>query len=114
MMTRIAWAVLLTAVIGAYPVFADELFDAETAKRHFNTGLELYFKQDYKNAIKEFETATEIDPENANAYYFMGYSYYKLKDMKKAMEVFDQAYDANTKYSPIRKTSTNEPLPGPE
>jgi hypothetical protein len=41
----------------------------------------------------------------------MGYSYYKLKDMKKAREVFDQAYEADTKYSPIRKTSMDETPP---
>jgi tetratricopeptide (TPR) repeat protein len=111
-MIRIAWAVLLTTMIGLSPVFADELFDVDAAKQHFNTGLELYFKQDYKNAIKEFETASQIDPENPNAFYFMGYSYYKLKDMKKAREVFDQAYEADTKYSPVRKTSMDESPPG--
>jgi tetratricopeptide (TPR) repeat protein len=99
-------------MIGLSPVFADELFDADAAKQHFNTGLELYFKQAYKNAIKEFEAASTIDPDNANALYFMGYSYYKLKDMKRAREVFDQAYGADTKYSPIRKTPTVETPPG--
>jgi hypothetical protein len=42
----------------------------------------------------------------------MGYSYYKLKDMKKAREVFELAYEADTKYSPIRKSSTGETPPG--
>ncbi|MBI3595988.1 MAG: tetratricopeptide repeat protein [Nitrospirae bacterium] len=113
-MIRIVWTVLLMTVTGLSPVFADELFDADAAKQHFNTGLELYFKQDYKAAIKEFEAASEIDPENANAYYFMGYSYYKLKDMKKAREVFDQAYEADTKYSPIRKSPTDQKPPAQE
>ncbi|HET6465565.1 MAG TPA: tetratricopeptide repeat protein [Nitrospiria bacterium] len=110
-MIRMAWAVLLMAVTAFSPVFADELFDSNAATQHFNAGLDLYFKQNYKDAIKEFEAAAEIDPENANAYYFMGYSYYKLKDMKKAREVFEQAYEADTKYSPLRKSSAGETPP---
>jgi len=113
-MIRIAWAVMLLTVIAFSPVFADELFDATAATQHFNAGLDLYFKQDYKEAIKEFEAAAEIDPENANSYYFMGYSYYKLKDMNKAREVFEQAYEADTKYSPMRKASTGETPQGPK
>ncbi len=113
-MNRILWAVLLTISVGLTSAFADELFDAETAKHHFNAGLALYFKKDYKNAIKEFQEAAEIDPENANAYYFMGYAYYKLKDMKKAMEVFDQAYEVDTKYSPLRNAPITENPQGQE
>jgi tetratricopeptide (TPR) repeat protein len=113
-MIRIIWAVLLMLSVGLTSVAADELFDAEAAKHHFNAGLDLYFKKDYKNAIKEFEEAAQIDPENANAYYFMGYAYYKLKDMKKAMEVFDQAYEADAKYSPLRNASMNDNPQGQE
>src|SRR6185295_2334779 len=71
---------------------ADELFDTKAADAHFQEGLKLYFKQQYKDATKEFEEAIKIDPENAKAYYFIGYSYYKLKNMPKAMETFEQAY----------------------
>jgi len=113
-MIRILWAVLLTISVGLASAAADELFDAEAAKHHFNAGLALYFKKDYKNAIKEFQEAAEIDPENANAYYFMGYAYYKLKDMKKAMEVFDQAYEVDAKYSPLRNAPMTENLQGQE
>jgi tetratricopeptide (TPR) repeat protein len=113
-MIRTLGAMFLILSVGLTSVFGDELFDADAAKQHFNAGLDLYFKKDYKDAIKEFEEAAQIDPENANAYYFMGYSYYKLKDMKKAREVFDQAYEVDSKYSPIRNASTNEPSPGGE
>jgi len=101
-MNRLIWAVLLVISVGLASVSADELFDAEEAKQHFNAGLDLYFKKDYQNAIKQFEEAAQSDPENANAYYFMGYAYYKLKDMKKAMEVFDQAYEVDAIYSPLK------------
>ena len=113
-MFRIIGAVLLMISVGLASAAADELFDADTAKLHFNAGLDFYFKKDYKNAIQEFQEAAEIDPENANAYYFMGYAYYKLKDMKKAMEVFDQAYEADAKYSPLRNAPMNENPEGQE
>ncbi|MEK6684121.1 MAG: tetratricopeptide repeat protein [Nitrospirota bacterium] len=101
-MIRIIGTVLLTISVGLTSVSAAELFDAEAAKHHFDAGRDFYVKKDYENAIKEFEEAAQIDPENTHAYYFMGYAYYKLKDMKKAMEVFDQAYEADAKYSPPR------------
>lgn len=110
-MIRIAWAVLWLTVTGVSPVLAEQLFDTEAATEHFNAGLDLYFSHNYKDAIREFETAAEIDPDNANAYYFMGYSYYKLKDMTKAREVFDQAYETDSKYSPIHNASTGEVPP---
>lgn len=113
-MIRTIGAILLTISVGLTSAFGDELFDTDAAKQHFNAGLGLYFKLDYKNAIKEFEEATQIDPENANAYYFMGYSYYRLKDMQKAREVFAQAYEVDSKYSPLRNAPTNEPSPGGE
>lgn len=96
---------------------ADELFDTKAADAHFQQGLKLYFKQQYEGAIKEFEEAVKIDPENAKAYYFLGYTYYKLKDMPKAMETFEQAYLLDQRYSPIPRTSSPEqpePLPSPD
>ena len=113
-MIRMIGAMLLTIAVGLTSVFADELFDAEDAHQHFNTGLDLYFKKDYGGAIKEFEEAVQIDPENADAYYFMGYSYYKLRDMQKAMEVFDQAYEADVKYSPLRRMPESGASPAEE
>ena len=96
---------------------ADELFDTRAADAHFQQGLKLYFKQQYENAVTEFEEATKIDPDNAKAYYFLGYSYYKLKDMPKAMETFEEAYHLDQRYSPIPKGSPPTPpevAPTPE
>jgi len=88
---------------------ADELFDTKAADAHFQQGLKLYFKQQYGEAIKEFDEAVKIDPENAKSYYFIGYSYYKLKNMPKAMETFEQAYRLDQRYSPIPQTSSSVP-----
>jgi len=110
-MNRLIWAALLGILMGSTSVSAGELFDTEKAKQHFNVGLDLYFKMNYENAIREFQEAAQIDPENANAYYFMGYAYYKLKDMKKAMEVFDQAYEVDAKYSPMKNAPADENPP---
>ncbi len=113
---------ILCLLLGGLAV-ADELFDTKAADAHFQQGLKLYFKQQYEGAIKEFEEAVKIDPENAKAYYFIGYSYYKLKNMPKAMETFEQAYHLDQRYSPIPRTTPPAPqesqpfpesLPSPE
>ncbi|MBI3609076.1 MAG: tetratricopeptide repeat protein [Nitrospirae bacterium] len=113
-MTKMVWVMLILFSAGLSSAFAAEMFDADAARHHFNAGLDRYFKKDYEGAIREFEEAARIDPESANAYYFMGYSYYKLKDMKKAMEVFDEAYEADAKYSPLRRLPPDERPPGSE
>jgi tetratricopeptide (TPR) repeat protein len=91
---------ILILILGGLAV-ADDLFDTQAADAHFHEGLKLYFKQEYANAIKEFEEAVKIDPDNVKAYYFLGYSYYKLKNMPKAMETFEEAYHLDQRYSPI-------------
>lgn len=83
------------------PVSAEELFDTKASEEHFKAGLKLYDQQDFTGAIKEFDAAIQINPENADAYYFIGYSYYKMDQMDKAMAVFDQAYAIDSKYSPL-------------
>ena len=99
---------LLCLFLGSLAV-ADELFDTKAAEVYFQQGLKLYFKQQYESAIKEFEEAVKIDPENAKAYYFLGYSYYKLRNMPKAMETFEEAYHLNARYSPIPQTTSPAP-----
>ena len=96
---------------------ADELFDTKAADAHFQEGINLYFKQQYEDANKEFEEAIKINPDDAKAYYFIGYSYYKLKNMPKAMETFEQAYHLDQRYSPIPQThppGQPESLPSPD
>jgi tetratricopeptide (TPR) repeat protein len=91
--------------LAASSTAAEELFDTRAADEHFNRGLTLYFSQEYEGAIEEFEEVLKINPDAAKAYYFIGYSYYKLKEFPKANEAFDQAYQINSRYSPIRPTT---------
>ena len=102
-------AAALVLSLGMASSFAEELFDTEAAKNFFDAGLELYDKGNYEEAIKQFEEASRIDPENTNAVYFVGYSYYKLRNMEKAMEVFQEAYSIDSKYSPIREVRLGTP-----
>lgn len=104
---------LMALIIGIGPAWtgAEELFDTEAARTHFNTGMGLYFKKDYPGAVAEFEKAVEIDPENAKAHYFMGYSYYKMGDMERAMVQFDRAYAMDKQYTPIGQPGAEEPAP---
>ncbi len=101
--------IFLFFVLLVSPVSADELFDTGASEEHFKAGLALYDQKDYPGAIKEFDSAIQINPENSDAYYFIGYSYYKMDRMDEAMAVFDQAYEIDSKYSPLPRRSRIPP-----
>ncbi len=92
-------------VIPVFPVSAeemtDDLFDTQASQDKFKSGLKLYDQNDYMKAIQAFDEAIQINPENVDAYYFIGYSYYKMNRMEEAMAVFEQAYEIDSKYSPL-------------
>lgn len=98
---------ILISWIGIQSVSAEELFDVQAANDHFNRGLTFYFQKNYSEAIAEFETSIQIDPDNPKAYYFIGYAYYKDRDFSKASDAFRTAYELDSTYAPI---STQPPL----
>jgi Tfp pilus assembly protein PilF len=87
---------------------AQDLFDTKASETRFQSGLQLYFQKDYPEAIREFQNAVSINPDDARSYYFMGYSYYQLRDMEKAQDSFDMAYQLDPRYSPIPTTTAQE------
>ena len=57
----------------------------ETSDMHYNLGVFYVNKRDYPMAIKEFQRALEINPNNAKAHYNLGYLY------SEQLEQHDQA-----------------------
>jgi tetratricopeptide (TPR) repeat protein len=47
--------------------------------------------KDFKNAIRSFDRAIEINPNNAKAYFSRGNAYYNLKDHQNAIRSYDRA-----------------------
>ena len=70
----------------------DELSTSKTKKDEANSrvdkGEAALKKGQYDEAIDQFKTALEIDPESANAYRGLGVAYFKSGDKQKASEAF--------------------------
>jgi clan AA aspartic protease (TIGR02281 family) len=78
------------------PLFAEEVKDVE----HINRGINYFSDEDYKSAVKAFERALTINPQNAEAYKWLGMSYLRLGEnpvttfpelLEKAVESFNKA-----------------------
>ena len=100
-MKMLTLIIAATAWMGIQSAFAEGLFDIGLAKEHFNNGLKLYFKENYSEAVEQFEESIQINPENAKAYYFIGYSHYKTGKFTKASKAFATAYELDSIYTPI-------------
>jgi tetratricopeptide (TPR) repeat protein len=61
----------------------------ETADIHYNMGVFYVQSDEYYRAIKEFEKALDLNPDNANANYNLGFIYAEhLVDREKAIQYF--------------------------
>ena len=100
-MMRLGIIVAIVGWLTLQGTSAEELFDVESANQRFNTGLTLYFQENYTEAISEFREAIQINPENAKAFYFIGYALYKSGEFEEASRAFDMSYQLESKYSPI-------------
>ncbi len=62
-------------------------------KKHFDTGVELYNKQQYEEAIVEFNEAKELDPEQPSIYSRLGDSYRKLEKYEEALASYNKSLE---------------------
>ncbi len=70
----------------------------EKAERHINEGNELYKVWEYESAIKEYETAIQLNPNSLiaqNAQYYMGQSYFKAGRYDEALATFENLIEEN-------------------
>lgn len=107
-MNRKAVWIMALVLLTPAGVWAEELFDLDASRTHFQKGLHHYFQTQYQDAVREFQETLRFNPDDARGYYFLGYSYYQLREMQKAQEAFEQAYQMNPQYSPIPKAMTQE------
>ncbi|MFQ4142367.1 tetratricopeptide repeat protein [Chlorogloeopsis sp. ULAP02] len=60
-------------------------------EKFFKAGVEKVEKQDWKEAIADFDKVIQSHPSNGEAYLYRGNAYYQLKESKKAIEDYTQA-----------------------
>ncbi|MBR3723632.1 MAG: tetratricopeptide repeat protein [Selenomonadaceae bacterium] len=65
----------------------------ELAREHNNKGDEYFDKDDYDNALTEYNTAIRLDPDYAEAYYKCGLAYRKKGLLNEAITSFSQCID---------------------
>jgi len=71
-------------------IFSMSLY-GQNAKKSFKTGEDFYKAGNFKDAISQFSSAIELNPNYNEAYYMRGVSYEMIKDFQKASEDFKRA-----------------------
>lgn len=69
-----------------------------TAAESYRLGNELYIKNEYANALAEYQKSDQQVPNNPKVLYGMALAYKKLNNSAKAIESAKAAVTANTKY----------------
>ncbi len=70
----------------------------ENQKDYFASGMEYFYKSDYKSAITDFINLIKIDVNNKLAYQMRGISYYKMKDYENAIKDFTEVIRKDSKF----------------
>jgi Tetratricopeptide repeat. len=62
------------------------------AKTYYMKGNELFEKEDYENAIENYNKALLLNPAFSECYFNKGLCYYNLKDFDKAIEEYTKGF----------------------
>jgi tetratricopeptide (TPR) repeat protein len=57
-----------------------------------------FLSNKYREAIKEFEKVTKLDPSNADAYYNLGLCYESLNELSLAREMYERVLSIDPNY----------------
>ena len=64
---------------------------------YFNNGHKRASSQMYEDALKDFETCVQIDPERPGTYKNLGFVYVQMGDMEKATSFYEKALELDPK-----------------
>jgi tetratricopeptide (TPR) repeat protein len=87
--TRLSVFLLLLALF----ITGINKIQAQAAKNYFNTGFDLYKKNQYDQAIQYLDKAIKADPDYLAAYQVRGNSFFALKEYDLALDDYDDAID---------------------
>ena len=95
----------LLTVLFVFSIFANPVcsYSAESDQMINDSGLVLYYKGQYPQALQEFLKAAEVNPKNPEIFYNIGRTYYKLRSPKEAMSALQKAVELKPNYS-VAKT----------
>jgi len=81
--------ILILSIAGCLPSFDPE------AEKHFWQGIEFLKQKDQEEAMKEFSTAIEIDPDYSLAYYNRALIFYRYGDLGSSLSEYNKALELN-------------------
>lgn len=93
-MKKIILFISIFIVFAAASAIAQDV-NEQNSRTHYKLGLAYYEKNDFKNAIVEFEQALKFDPSNANAYYSLGTVYLSIGNYMEAIKNLELAVQYN-------------------
>jgi tetratricopeptide (TPR) repeat protein len=85
-LTYLAVAILCLAIASCATIASYQ------ARSEYDTGLSLFNRGQFSDAIPHFEKATEVDPDFAMAYLYLGRSHVSAGDYAKAINPLRTAY----------------------
>jgi len=68
-------------------------------RKHLRTGHSFYRKKMYRKALREFDKAIELDPDNYQAYFWRGRVYIKVDSLNEAKADFEMVIKLKPGYS---------------
>src|SRR5262249_42173725 len=72
-----------------------ELSDQEAAAAFPNRGLAYYHKKEYDQAIRDYDQATRLNPNDSDYFYRRGLTYFEKHDYDRAIQDLDQTLKLN-------------------
>lgn len=71
----------------------------EKAEQYYEAGKKLFFKNDPRNALKEFEKGLEYMPNHDRLLFESGNCYMNFREYEKSIELFTKAIESNPRYA---------------
>ncbi|HEX9723983.1 MAG TPA: tetratricopeptide repeat protein [Vicinamibacteria bacterium] len=66
----------------------------------YQRGLTAYRNRNFSQALQEFGTVLQAEPDRADVYYLMGYSHYMLKHFQDSLDAFRLAFELDPELDP--------------
>lgn len=96
-MIYIKWILMQVKIFLLILVFINFAF-AQSDQLLNDSGLVYYYKNQFKLALKEFEAALKINPNNFEVYYNIGRTYYQMNNLKEAENALKKAIELKPNY----------------
>ncbi len=84
---------ILLLIASSLLFFSGRAEAVKSAENYFSEGVSAFAEKNYREAVRQFEKALKVNPEDANTYYYLGNCYGYLGDKQKAEECLEKAVE---------------------